>query len=109
MQAPTITCVADCHAPGAADPLNPTGDPSARYCHHRAIYDFPLSEEWKAWTAVSEEVLQKDELGEFIEANAKDIMDPTPAIIDGKEDEKTTIGKTASFRLRSKSKAAMAN
>ncbi|WOI34738.1 DUF2303 family protein [Tritonibacter scottomollicae] len=88
LQAPTITCVADYHAGGAADPLNPDGDPSARHCHHRAIYDFPLSEEWKAWTAISGEPMLKDELGEFIEANAKDIMDPTPAIIAGKEGDK---------------------
>ncbi len=88
MRAPTLTCVADYHAEGAADPLNRQGDPTARHCHHRAIYDFPLSDEWKAWMAVSGKGLEKDELGEFIEAQAKDIMDPSPAIIAGKHSDK---------------------
>ncbi|WP_108258986.1 DUF2303 family protein [Mangrovicoccus ximenensis] len=79
MSAPKLTCIADYHAegPGAAV----AADPTARHCHHRAVYDFPLSEEWKAWMKISGQSQDKDELGEFIEANAKDIMDPTPAII----------------------------
>lgn len=88
LAAPTITCVADYHAEGPADPTEKTGDPLARHCHHRAVYSFPLSEEWKAWMRVSNSPLEKDELGEFIEANAKDIMDPTTAILAGKESEK---------------------
>ena len=88
LQAPTITCIADYHAEGPADQMTATGDPTARHCHHRAIYNFPLSEEWKAWTGVSGEPLEKDDLGEFIEANAKDIMDPTAAILAGKDSDK---------------------
>ncbi|PCJ75552.1 MAG: hypothetical protein COA53_06560 [Rhodobacteraceae bacterium] len=88
MKAPTLTCVADYHGEGAADQTTPTGDPTARHCHHRAIYDFPLSEEWKAWMGISGEPLEKDDLGEFIEANAKDIMDPTPAVLKAVEHDK---------------------
>lgn len=88
MDAPTMTCIADYHQGGAAQPLNATGDPTARHCHHKAIYSFPLSDEWKAWTEVSGKLLEKDDLGEFVEANAKDILDPTPAILDGKTDTK---------------------
>ena len=33
-------------------------------------------------------LLEKDDLGEFIEAQAKDIMDPTPAVLEGKESDK---------------------
>jgi hypothetical protein len=88
MSAPTLTCIADYHAEGPADISNVLGDPSARHCQHRAIYNFPLSEEWKAWMRVSGKPLDKDELGEFIEAQAKDIMDPTPAIISGKDADK---------------------
>lgn len=83
MTAPTLTCIADYHAEGPADISNPYGDDSARHCHHRAIYDFPLSDEWKAWMKVSDAMLEKDDLGEFIESQAKDIMDPTPAILKG--------------------------
>ncbi|MGJ8529665.1 DUF2303 family protein [Maritalea sp.] len=85
MKAPTLTCVADYHQEGPIDPSDPKGDKTARHCHHRAVYDFPLSEEWKAWMAISGELLEKDDLGDFIEANAKDIMEPTPAVLAGIE------------------------
>lgn len=85
MSAPTLTCIADYHAEGAVDPYADAGDPTARHCHHRAIYDFPMSDEWKAWMEVSGKPLEKDDLGEFIEAQAKDIMDPTPAVLKGAE------------------------
>lgn len=88
LAAPRLTCVADYHLEGPAQIDVQTGDPSARHCHHRAIYDFPLSDEWKAWMAVSGEMLDKDEMGEFIEANAKDVFDPTPNILAGKKKEK---------------------
>lgn len=85
MEKPSLTCIADYHAGGAA--VTDTSDPAARHCHHRAVYDFPLSDEWRAWTGISGVPLGKDEFGEFIEANAKDIMDPTPAILAGKVSE----------------------
>lgn len=83
LNSPTLTCIADYHASGAPDPTNPKGDPSARHMQHRAVYDFPLSDEWRAWMGVSGQPLEKDVLGEFIEAQAKDVMDPTPAILKG--------------------------
>ena len=88
MKSPKLTCIADYHAAGPAQPLEPAGDPTARHCHHRAEYGFPLSQEWQAWLEVSGAALDKDDLGEFIEANAKDIMDPTPAILKGVESDK---------------------
>lgn len=36
---------------------------------------------------ISDTLLEKDDLGEFIEAQAKDIMDPTPAILSGREND----------------------
>lgn len=86
MTTPSLTCIADYHSAGAADPTNPDGDPTARHCHHRAVYDFPLSKEWTDWMSISGQPLDKDEMGEFIEAHAKDIMDPTPAVLDLSED-----------------------
>lgn len=88
MAAPTLTCIADYHAGGPVDVTAAMGDASARHCHHRAIYDFPLSDEWKAWMGVSGAPLEKDDLGEFIEAQAKDIMDPTPAVLTGSISDK---------------------
>ncbi len=34
---------------------------------------------------VSGQGLDKDDMGEFIEAQAKDIMDPTPAVLKGEQ------------------------
>ncbi|UWR73142.1 YfdQ family protein [Phaeobacter inhibens] len=85
MAAPKLTCIADYHAAGPADQTTVTGDPTARHCHHKATYSFPLSDEWKAWMGVSGVPLEKDDMGEFIEINAKDVMDPTPAILKGEE------------------------
>lgn len=88
MAAPALTCIADYHGSGAAEPENPFGDPAARHLSHTGVYNFPLSDEWKVWMGVNGNPLDKDQMGEFIEANAKDVMDPTPAIISGKSDEK---------------------
>lgn len=87
LEKPTLTCIADYHEAGPVS-LAPDGDPTARHCAHRAIYDFPLSDEWKAWMAIAGEALDKDAMGEFIEANAKDILDPTPAILKGVPSDK---------------------
>ncbi len=83
MTAPTLNCIADYHAQGPVTVNTQTGDPTAMHCNHRAIYNFPLSDEWKAWMAISGAALDKDEMGEFIEVQAKDIMDPTPAVLRG--------------------------
>lgn len=100
MDAPSLTCIADYHAEGAADPLTATGDPSARHCHHRGTYKFPLSNEWKAWMKISGVGLDKDEMGEFIEEHAQDVLDPTPAILKldttkAKENWETRLIETA--------------
>jgi len=83
MQTPSLTCIADYHISGPATVDAEYGDPTARHCHHRAVYNFPLSDEWLAWTGAAGNPMKKDDFGEFIEANAKDIMDPTPAITKG--------------------------
>jgi hypothetical protein len=79
MERPTLECIADYHAEGPAMPFG--NDTTARHCAHRGRYAFPLSKEWKRWMAISGKPLDKDEMGEFIEANAKDVMDPTPALL----------------------------
>lgn len=78
--APALQCIADYHGAGPVS-IADDGDPTASHCAHRAIYSFPLSKEWHRWMAVSDNPLDKDDMGEFIEANAKDVMDPTPALL----------------------------
>ncbi|SMP31995.1 DUF2303 family protein [Shimia sagamensis] len=87
MSDPSLTCIADYHAGAPADVTTPNGDPSARHCHHKAIYNFPLSDEWKAWMEISGQAQDKDVMGEFIESHALDVVDPTPALIKGIEAE----------------------
>lgn len=84
MAAPSLTCIANYHGAGGAPTSPDEPDPTAQHCDHRAIYKFPLSDEWRAWMAVAGEALTKDQMGEFIENNARDVQDPTPAIINGK-------------------------
>lgn len=85
--APKLTAVIDYHGAGAPVVDHATRDPQANACKHRATYDFPLSQEWKLWTSIHDKQLGKDEFGEFIEANAKDLLDPTPYLLgQGKAD-----------------------
>ena len=74
---PTLTCIADYL--GAGSPvIDPTSrDPRASYCQHRAVYKFPLSEEWARWNNISGKALGKAELGAFVEENAKDLITPS--------------------------------
>lgn len=80
---PSLTCIADYLGEGAPI-IDPTSrDPKASHMQHRAHYAFPLSDEWKIWKAVSAQTngLTGGELGEFVEANAKDLLDPTPNLL----------------------------
>jgi len=78
---PKLTSVIDYHAEGSQviDPIH--GDPKAHYGRHRATYAFPVSDQWKRWAAIDGKSLDKDVFGEFIEANAEDFLDPTPALL----------------------------
>jgi uncharacterized protein YfdQ (DUF2303 family) len=67
-----LTAVIDYHRAGAdADP---------RFGRHRAVYSFPLSDEWRAWTAkdVGGGMAQKD-FAEFVENRIADVMSPEKA------------------------------
>ena len=78
---PSLTCVADYMGAGAPVMDHETRDPKASYGRHRATYTFPLSKKWKLWKSVDGQPLDKGVFGEFIEANAKDLLDPTPALL----------------------------
>lgn len=78
---PSLTSIIDYHPGGAVEIDAQIGDPNARHCRHRGRYAFPVSEEWTIWNKVSKGTLSKTELGEFIENNAKDIIDPSAALL----------------------------
>ncbi|WP_422074160.1 DUF2303 family protein [Tranquillimonas rosea] len=79
--APRLTCIENWHLGGASNPNELQLD-AAQHADHRAVYNFPVSDEWKAWTGISGKMLDKDEMGEFIEEHAMDFLDPTPPLLD---------------------------
>ncbi|WP_235451331.1 DUF2303 family protein [Gemmobacter sp. LW-1] len=81
--APSLTCIADYMAAGSPVLDHHSRDPAASHCRHRAHYAFPLSREWKLWTAISGKAMEKAELGNFVEENAKDFLAPSPALVNG--------------------------
>lgn len=82
-KSPSLTCVADYHHEGPANPGEDGTDTTARHGHHRGVYKFPVSDEWAAWTAISGKAQSKDELAEFLTDHARDLLDPTPHLLTG--------------------------
>ncbi|APZ53711.1 DUF2303 family protein [Salipiger abyssi] len=83
---PSLTCIANYHGAGAVAWDDTSGEKGAAFCDHRGRYDFPLSEEWQIWEAVSGKGMDKEELGEFIESNILHFLEPTPYLIHAKSD-----------------------
>lgn len=67
-QKPSLTAVIDYHE-------NANGG-KADNGKHRIHYEFPLSEEWKAWNAINGEKLQQVEFAEFIEDHIAELSAP---------------------------------
>jgi uncharacterized protein YfdQ (DUF2303 family) len=66
--APSLQVVVDYHRIDSAD--------RARWCQHRGLYDFPLSDEWKAWSGINGSELSQSEFAEFIEDHLVDVRNP---------------------------------
>jgi hypothetical protein len=64
---PAITAVLDYHRGGSAG--------SPRFGAHRSHYDFPVSDEWTAWTVASGKELSQSAFAEFIEAHIVDVVE----------------------------------
>lgn len=67
--APSLTTVFDYHPP--TDDVD-----EAEWGQHRARYECPLSEEWKAWTGVHGKVLEQRAFAEFVEDHVTDVIVP---------------------------------
>lgn len=85
--APSITAVLNYHEAaliaGKSDPA--TGEvmpaliadcPLPRFGDHRGVYQFPLSDEWKAWLGGNEVVMSQAEFAEFLEDRILDVLPP---------------------------------
>lgn len=53
---------------------------TARFCQHRALYSFPLSDEWKAWTSQNAAPMNQAAFAEFLENRLADVVDPLHAL-----------------------------
>lgn len=63
---PRLLAVYDYQAPAAGEP---------RFHEHSAVYDFPLSDEWKAWTQRSGKFMSQTDFAEFLEDHLTDVVD----------------------------------
>lgn len=66
--APSLVAVLDYHRAGSAA--------APRFGEHRAVYPFPLSDEWRAWKAADGVSMNQKQFAEFIEDRIADIIDP---------------------------------
>lgn len=71
---PRIVCVYDYNRSKRDD-----GEAEPRFGEHRARYDFPLSEEWEAWTGSDGQAMNQQAFAEFIENRIADVVDPSRA------------------------------
>lgn len=79
--APKLLTVVDYHhkVPAAVgeDATEPmSGDDTARFAKFRALYEFPLSEQWKAWRAVDGKTMDQGDFAEFLENRVLDLIAP---------------------------------
>lgn len=69
--APKLTAVFDYHRAGP--------EAAARWGTHRAVYPFPLSDEWQVWTAKHERPMTQLDFAQFIEDRVVDVAEPAGA------------------------------
>jgi hypothetical protein len=67
---PSLTCVLDYHCSGGIEKAQ------ARFGEHRAVYAFPLSDEWNEWKARDGKPFTQAEFAEFIELRLGDVLPP---------------------------------
>lgn len=73
----SITVVYDYHQGNDSDDAGMlVGEPD--WCQHRAVYNFPLSDEWTGWHKASE-AMGQGRFAEFLEDRITDIVDPSSA------------------------------
>lgn len=84
---PSLKCISNYHEERMHKAPNQN---LARCADHQAVYTFPKSNEWITWNNISGQKLTNEDLGEFIEAHATDIVQPTPSIIKGSTSPKNT-------------------
>jgi hypothetical protein len=78
-EAPKLLSIIDYHHKVVVDAdgeLGDEGDTTARFGKFRALYEFPLSEHWKAWRDVDGEAMDQADFAEFLEERVLDLIAP---------------------------------
>lgn len=73
---PELVAVLDYHRAGEGAP---------RFGRHRALYTFPLSDEWEAWTASNGKAMEQATFAAFLEDRIVDVADPGAAFSSAKK------------------------
>lgn len=68
MQSPSLTAVLNYHE-GVTSGLEAV----PQFSDHRAVFNFPLSEEWKIWTKLNGQKMTRDEFAQFLEDRFIDV------------------------------------
>lgn len=83
--APAFTAVFDYHEPASA------GDGGlAGWLQHRAVYSFPLSDEWQVWAGQNGKPMNQGDFAAFIEDHIDDVSDP-PDFVHGQFDRDEAV------------------
>lgn len=72
--APSLTAVIDYHTHIPPDENDASNFP--RFCQHRVRYAFPISDEWKAWTAKSGDWMDQGSFAQWLEDRLPDMANP---------------------------------
>lgn len=70
-RSPRLISVIDYHSAGH--------DSDAAWCQHRAVYPFPVSEEWTRWKGKSGQGMTQQEFAQFIETGILEVLSPESA------------------------------
>lgn len=75
-RSPRLLAVFDYHEGNIRDATGAvTEEGFPRFGRHRAVYPFPISPEWEAWTSTPEAMSQRH-FAEFLEEHVVEVMDP---------------------------------
>lgn len=75
---PSLQAVIDYHAASKGrDSGAEANDDTADNCAHRVRYEFPLSEEWKAWVETNGEAMNQGDFAAFLEDRIAELASPT--------------------------------
>lgn len=86
--APGLLAVFDYH-PAVAE-----GVDEARHMRHLALYQFPLSEEWKAWTAQDGKQMEMPDFAAFLEDHIADVVADAAPTSDAAKEYVNAVGGT---------------